>query len=45
MLCRVGGDFDEELMFDTLKIMRTRIEGIIRPLDCWLESLRSSRVG
>lgn len=29
---RVGGDFDEELMSDTVDIMRARIEGITRPI-------------
>ena len=29
---RVGGDFDEELLQDTVDIMRARVEGIVRPI-------------
>ncbi|KAF5840697.1 hypothetical protein DUNSADRAFT_15792 [Dunaliella salina] len=35
----VGGDYDEELLQDTIDIMRARVDAIIRPIDRWLESL------
>lgn len=43
-LHRTGGDYDEVLLADAAEIMRRRIEGIVKPIDRWLDSLSIVKV-